>query len=53
MIYTLEELRDFVAPIISTAVKADIDPDEKIKVTTNAIMKLIKQDREARADETQ
>ncbi len=47
MILTIKELRLYIRPIIATAVHMDDDPNAKIDVTTNAILEIIKQDREA------
>lgn len=49
MKYTTEQLKTLIRPIIATAVKMDDDNDTKIDVTTNAIIEIIKQDREANA----
>lgn len=48
MIYTLEEIKALVSPIISTAVKHDERPAPiKAEEATAAMMKIIEQDREA------
>ena len=45
MIYSLDQLRSIIRPIIATAVRMDEDNNTKIDVTTNAIIELICQDR--------
>ncbi len=47
MKYTIAQLRSIIEPIIATAVKMDEDKNIKIDVTTNAIIEIIRQDREA------
>jgi len=50
MKYSIEQLRSIIQPIIATAVKMDDDNNTKINVTTNAILEIIRQDREAQND---
>lgn len=49
MIYSLEEMRQFIEPIITDAVHSMTSLDKTITDTTDAIIRIIKEDRKAHA----